>query len=207
MSTVKKQKIMLIRNGILFPKFTVAVQNLKSLFSGKGQTNEADNSVESVAFPKEQEENITKTDKNVKEAQESTWAKSGQQKQGDSFDFETSKTINETMDYLRKELREVEERLKDTDCTAEEKQRLEAHKQGLRETYETFESANKKLSSLRTTKSKNKRAEASKEVEVNEETQEEDPAVARRNVMEENEKKNNTLGNVNSSGKKSRRSL
>ena len=155
------------------------------------------------------EENITKTetDKNVKEAQESTWAKSGQQKQGDSFDFETSKTINETMDYLRKELREVEERLKDTDCTAEEKQRLEAHKQGLRETYETFESANKKLSSLRTTKSKNKRAEASKEVEVNEETQEEDPAVARRNVMEENEKKNNTLGNVNSSGKKSRRSL
>ena len=35
------------------------MQNLKSLFSGKGQTNEADNSVESVAFPKEQEEIIS----------------------------------------------------------------------------------------------------------------------------------------------------
>ncbi|SFP77722.1 hypothetical protein SAMN02910344_02281 [Ruminobacter amylophilus] len=43
----------------LFPKFSVAVQNLKSRFSGKGQTNEADNSVESVAFPKEQEEIIS----------------------------------------------------------------------------------------------------------------------------------------------------
>ena len=58
------------------------------------------------------------------------------------------------MDYFRKELRETEERLKDADYTAEEKQGLEAHKQGLRETYEAFESANKKLSSLRTTKSK-----------------------------------------------------
>ena len=45
----------------LFPKFTVAVQNLKSIFSGKGQTNEVDSSVESVAFPKEPKENITKT--------------------------------------------------------------------------------------------------------------------------------------------------
>lgn len=48
--------------GRLFPKFTVAVQNLKSIFSGKGQTNEADSSVESVAFPKEPKENITKTE-------------------------------------------------------------------------------------------------------------------------------------------------
>lgn len=54
--------------GRLFPKFTVAVQNLKSIFSGKPQTNEADNSVESVAFPKEQEENITK--KEIAESQE-----------------------------------------------------------------------------------------------------------------------------------------
>ena len=46
----------------IFPKFTVAVQNLKSIFSGKGQTNEADSSVESVAFPKEPKENITKTE-------------------------------------------------------------------------------------------------------------------------------------------------
>lgn len=45
----------------IFPKFTVAVQNLKSIFSGKGQTNEVDSSVESVAFPKEPKENITKT--------------------------------------------------------------------------------------------------------------------------------------------------
>lgn len=52
----------------IFPKFTVAVQNLKSFFSSKGQTNEADNSVESVAFPKEQEENITK--KEIAESQE-----------------------------------------------------------------------------------------------------------------------------------------
>lgn len=34
--------------GRLFPKFTVAVQNLKSIFSGKPQTNEADNSVVST---------------------------------------------------------------------------------------------------------------------------------------------------------------
>ncbi len=53
----------------LFPKFTGAWQNLKSIFSGKGQTNEADNSVESVAFPKEQEENITKTE-TIAESQE-----------------------------------------------------------------------------------------------------------------------------------------
>lgn len=46
----------------IFPKFTVAVQNLKSIFSGKGQTNEADSSVEYVAFPKEPKENITKTE-------------------------------------------------------------------------------------------------------------------------------------------------
>lgn len=53
----------------LFPKFTGAWQNLKSIFSGKSQTNEADNSVESVAFPKEQEENITKTE-TIAESQE-----------------------------------------------------------------------------------------------------------------------------------------
>lgn len=101
-----------------------------------------------------QKEKTQEKEQGEKEEQESTKAKSGQQKQGDSFDFETSRTIKETMDYLRKELKEVEERLKDTDYTAEEKQGLEAHKQGLRETYEAFESANKKLSSLRTTKSK-----------------------------------------------------
>ena len=101
-----------------------------------------------------QKEKTQEKEQGEKEEQESTRAKSGQQKQGDSFDFETSRTIKETMDYLRKELKEVEERLKDTDYTAEEKQGLEAHKQGLRETYEAFESANKKLSSLRTTKSK-----------------------------------------------------
>ena len=81
----------------------------------------------------------------ITSTQENARDKSGQQKQGDSFDFETSRTIKETMDYLRKELRETEERLKDTEYTAEEKQGLEAHKQGLRETYEAFESANKKL--------------------------------------------------------------
>lgn len=101
-----------------------------------------------------QKEKTQEKEQGEKEEQESTRAKSGQQKQGDSFDFETSRTIKETMDYLRKELKEVEERLKDTDYTAEEKQVLEAHKQGLRETYEAFESVNKKLSSLRTTKSK-----------------------------------------------------
>ena len=101
-----------------------------------------------------QKEKTQEKEQGEKEEQESTKAKSGQHKQGDSFDFETSRTIKETMDYLRKELKEVEERLKDTDYTAEEKQGLEAHKQGLRETYEAFESANKKLSSLRTTKSK-----------------------------------------------------
>lgn len=101
-----------------------------------------------------QKEKTQEKEQGEKEEQESTRAKSGQQKQGDSFDFETSRTIKETMDYLRKELKEVEERLKDTDYTAEEKQGLEAHKQGLRETYEAFESVNKKLSSLRTTKSK-----------------------------------------------------
>ena len=101
-----------------------------------------------------QKEKTQEKEQGEKEEQESTRAKSGQQKQGESFDFETSRTIKETMDYLRKELKEVEERLKDTDYTAEEKQGLEAHKQGLRETYEAFESANKKLSSLRTTKSK-----------------------------------------------------
>lgn len=46
--------------GRLFPKFTVAMQILKSIFSGKSQTNKADNSVESVSFPKAQEENKTK---------------------------------------------------------------------------------------------------------------------------------------------------
>ena len=101
-----------------------------------------------------QKEKTQEKEQGEKEEQESTRAKSGQQKQGDSFDFETSRTIKETMDYLRKELKEVEERLKDTDYTAEEKQGLEAHKQDLRETYEAFESVNKKLSSLRTTKSK-----------------------------------------------------
>lgn len=101
-----------------------------------------------------QKEKTQEKEQGEKEEQESTRAKSGQQKQGDSFDFETSRTIKETMDYLRKELKEVEERLKDTDYTAEEKQGLEAHKQGLRETYEAFESVNKKLSSLRITKSK-----------------------------------------------------
>lgn len=100
------------------------------------------------------EEKSHEKEQGEKEFQENARAKSGQQKQGDSFDFETSRTIKETMDYLRKELRETEERLKDADYTAEEKQGLEAHKQGLRETYEAFESANKKLSSLRTTKSK-----------------------------------------------------
>lgn len=100
------------------------------------------------------EEKSHEEEQGEKEFQENARAKSGQQKQGDSFDFESSKTIKETMDYLRKELRETEDRLKDTDYTAEEKQGLEAHKQGLRETYEAFESANKKLNSLRTTKSK-----------------------------------------------------
>ena len=103
---------------------------------------------------KTEEQKSHEKEQGEKEEQESTRAKSGQQKQGDSFDFETSRTIKETMDYLRKELKEVEERLKDTDYTAEEKQGLEAHKQGLRETYEAFESVNKKLSSLRTTKNK-----------------------------------------------------
>lgn len=101
-----------------------------------------------------QKEKTQEKEQGEKESQENARDKSGQQKQGDSFDFETSRTIKETMDYLRKELRETEERLKDTDYTAEEKQGLEAHKQGLRETYEAFESANKKLSSLRTTKNK-----------------------------------------------------
>ena len=100
------------------------------------------------------EEKSHEKEQGEKESQENARDKSGQQKQGDSFDFETSRTIKETMDYLRKELRETEERLKDTDYTAEEKQGLEAHKQGLRETYEAFESDNKKLSSLRTTKNK-----------------------------------------------------
>ena len=105
------------------------------------------------------EEKSHEKEQGEKEFQENARAKSGQQKQGDSFDFETSRTIKETMDYLRKELmrkelRETEERLKDTEYTAEEKQGLEAHKQGLRETYEAFESANKKLNSLRTTKNK-----------------------------------------------------
>jgi hypothetical protein len=100
------------------------------------------------------EEKSHEKEQGEKESQENARDKSGQQKQGDSFDFETSRTIKETMDYLRKELRETEERLKDTEYTAEEKQGLEAHKQGLRETYEAFESANKKLSSLRTTKNK-----------------------------------------------------
>lgn len=89
-----------------------------------------------------------------KESRANTRDKDDQQKQHNSFDFEASKTINETMDYLRKELRETEERLKDTEYTAEEKQGLEAHKQGLRETYEAFDSAKKKLNSLKTTKSK-----------------------------------------------------
>ena len=131
--------------------------------SKQKKTDEQDSEQEEQAQQKEKshekeaersEEKSHEKEQEKKEAQENTRAKSGQQKQGDSFDFETSRTIKETMDYLRKELREVEERLKDTDYTAEEKQGLEAHKQGLRETYETFESANKKLSSLRTTKSK-----------------------------------------------------
>lgn len=109
---------------------------------------------EKIEKQEAKEKEAQEAEQGEKEDQESTRAKSGQQKQGDSFDFETSRTIKETMDYLRKELKEVEERLKDTDYTAEEKQGLEAHKQGLRETYEAFESANKKLSSLRTTKSK-----------------------------------------------------
>ena len=100
------------------------------------------------------EEKSHEKEQGEKEFQENARAKGGQQKQGDSFDFESSRTIKETMDYLRKELRETEDRLKDTDYTAEEKQGLEAHKQGLRETYEAFESANKKLNSLRTTKNK-----------------------------------------------------
>lgn len=61
MQTIKNTNQQSIFNR-LFPKFTVAVQNLKSIFSGKGQTNEADSSVESVAFPKEPKENITKTE-------------------------------------------------------------------------------------------------------------------------------------------------
>ena len=131
--------------------------------SKQNKTDEQDSEQEEQAQQKEKtqkkeaeqsEEKSHEKEQEKKEAQESTRAKSGQQKQGDSFDFDTSRTIKETMDYLRKELREVEERLKDTDYTAEEKQGLEAHKQGLRETYEAFESANKKLSSLRTTKSK-----------------------------------------------------
>ena len=109
---------------------------------------------EKIEKQEAKEKEAQEKEQGEKEEQESTRAKSGQQKQGDSFDFETSRTIKETMDYLRKELKEVEERLKDTDYTAEEKQGLEAHKQGLRETYEAFESVNKKLSSLRTTKSK-----------------------------------------------------
>ena len=109
---------------------------------------------EKIEKQEAKEKEAQEAEQGEKEEQESTKAKSGQHKQGDSFDFETSRTIKETMDYLRKELKEVEERLKDTDYTAEEKQGLEAHKQGLRETYEAFESANKKLSSLRTTKSK-----------------------------------------------------
>ena len=108
------------------------------------------------------EEKSHEKEQGEKESQENARDKSGQPKQGDSFDFETSRTIKETMDYLRKELRETEERLKDTDYTAEEKQGLEAHKQGLRETYEAFESANKKLSSLRTTKNKIKVKTASR---------------------------------------------
>lgn len=128
--------------------------------SKQKKTDEQDSEQEEQAQQKEKshekeaersEEKSHEKEQEKKEAQENTRAK---KKQGDSFDFETSRTIKETMDYLRKELREVEERLKDTDYTAEEKQGLEAHKQGLRETYETFESANKKLSSLRTTKSK-----------------------------------------------------
>lgn len=108
------------------------------------------------------EEKSHEKEQGEKESQENARDKSGQPKQGDSFDFETSRTIKETMDYLRKELRETEERLKDTDYTAEEKQGLEGHKQGLRETYEAFESANKKLSSLRTTKNKIKVKTASR---------------------------------------------
>ena len=115
------------------------------------KTDEQNSEQEEQAHQKEKTQEKEQAEK---EEQESTKAKSGQHKQGDSFDFETSRTIKETMDYLRKELKEVEERLKDTDYTAEEKQGLEAHKQGLRETYEAFESVNKKLSSLRTTKSK-----------------------------------------------------
>lgn len=131
--------------------------------SKQKKTDEQDSEQEEQAQQKEKtqekeaeqsEEKFHEKEQEKKEAQENTRAKSGQPKQGDSFDYETSRTIKETMDYLRKELREVEERLKDTDYTSEEKQGLEAHKQGLRETYETFESANKKLSSLRTTKSK-----------------------------------------------------
>ena len=131
--------------------------------SKQKKTDEQDSEQEEQAQQKEKtqekeaeqsEEKSHEKEQEKKEAQENTRAKSGQPKQGDSFDYETSRTIKETMDYLRKELREVEERLKDTDYTSEEKQGLEAHKQGLRETYETFESANKKLSSLRTTKSK-----------------------------------------------------
>lgn len=101
-----------------------------------------------------QKEKSHEKEQGEKEKQENARDRSGQQKQGDSFDFESSRTIKETMDYLRKELRETEDRLKDADYTAEEKQGLEAHKQGLRETYEAFESANKKLNSLRTTKNK-----------------------------------------------------
>ena len=131
--------------------------------SKQKKTDEQDSEQEEQAQQKEKshekeaersEEKSHEKEQEKKEAQENTRAKSGQQKQGDSFDFETSRTIKETMDYLRKELRETEDRLKDTDYTAEEKQGLEAHKQGLRETYEAFESANKKLNSLRTTKNK-----------------------------------------------------
>ena len=152
-----------------------------------------------------QKEKTQEKEQGEKEEQESTRAKSGQQKQGDSFDFETSRTIKETMDYLRKELKEVEERLKDTDYTAEEKQGLEAHKQGLRETYEAFESVNKKLSSLRTTKSKIKdnkeknserfqfmQEEAEKKSRADNSAvhQENEQKSERMKVMEENSKKN-----------------
>ena len=76
--------------GRLFPKFTVAVQNLKSFFSSKGQTNEADNSVESVAFPKEQEENITK--KEIAESQENQSLNN--QEQSLSLSLERRKYMN-----------------------------------------------------------------------------------------------------------------
>ena len=121
--------------------------------------NKAKNSASPENKIVKQEENITKTDKNVKEAQ--------------------------TVD-------------KDNSVSQEQEKTVMCSR--MPDMYKSIQE-------------KNKRAEASKEVEVNEETQEEDPAVARRNVMKKNiermegNKKNNTLGNVNSAGKKGRRAL